>query len=165
LGDQKGTNVIADVDESSSDDEGGVEAEHNETLRGGGFNEEEERTKKDALHPRDIDAHWIQRSLAKFFNDPIVAQQKVTEVLSILKDSADDRECENKLVLLLGFDHFDFIRTLRQHRHMVLYCTLLKQAQDEERVKIEEEMKMKPELHHVLAQLLETDEADIVEVR
>uniref|UniRef100_A0A7I4Y827 U5 small nuclear ribonucleoprotein 200 kDa helicase n=1 Tax=Haemonchus contortus TaxID=6289 RepID=A0A7I4Y827_HAECO len=154
---------IKNVDESSSDDEGGEEAEHNETLRGEGFDEEEERTKKDALHPRDIDAHWIQRSLAKFFNDPIVAQQKVTEVLSILKDSADDRECENKLVLLLGFDHFDFIRTLRQHRHMVLYCTLLKQAQDEERVKIEEEMKMKPELHHVLAQLLETDEADIVE--
>ncbi|KJH44065.1 DEAD/DEAH box helicase [Dictyocaulus viviparus] len=154
---------IKNVDESSSDDEGGEEAEHNETLRGGGFDEEKEGTKKDTLHPRDIDAHWIQRSLAKFFNDPIVAQQKVTEVLSILKDSADDRECENKLVLLLGFDHFDFIRTLRQHRHMVLYCTLLKQAQDEERVKIEEEMKMRPELHHVLAQLLETDEADITE--
>uniref|UniRef100_A0A0K0DLR4 U5 small nuclear ribonucleoprotein 200 kDa helicase n=1 Tax=Angiostrongylus cantonensis TaxID=6313 RepID=A0A0K0DLR4_ANGCA len=166
------------IDEiKSNDDEGGEEAEHNETLRGGGFDEhslspllplfvflqEKEGTKKDTLHPRDIDAHWIQRSLAKFFNDPIVAQQKVTEVLSILKDSADDRECENKLVLLLGFDHFDFIRTLRQHRHMVLYCTLLKQAQDEERVKIEEEMKMRPELHHVLAQLLETDEADIVE--
>ncbi|KAK6046910.1 hypothetical protein COOONC_15584, partial [Cooperia oncophora] len=30
---------IKNVDESSSDDEGGVEAEHNETLRGGGFNE------------------------------------------------------------------------------------------------------------------------------
>ncbi|CAJ0607518.1 unnamed protein product [Cylicocyclus nassatus] len=154
---------IKNVDESSSDDEGGEEAEHNETLRGGAFEDEEEAAKKDALHPRDIDAHWIQRSLAKFFNDPIVAQQKVTEVLSILKDSADDRECENKLVLLLGFDHFDFIRILRQHRNMVLYCTLLKQAQDEEKVKIEEEMKSRPELHHILAQLLETDETDIVE--
>ncbi|KIH45385.1 DEAD/DEAH box helicase [Ancylostoma duodenale] len=154
---------IKNVDESSSDDEGGEEAEHNEILKGGGFDEEEAAAKKDALHPRDIDAHWIQRSLAKFFNDPIVAQQKVTEVLGILKDSVDDRECENKLVLLLGFDHFDFIRILRQHRHMVLYCTLLKQAQDEERVKIEEEMKSRPELHHILAQLLETDEADIVE--
>ncbi|WKX97568.1 hypothetical protein Q1695_013326 [Nippostrongylus brasiliensis] len=154
---------IKNVDESSSDEEGGEEAEHNETLRGGGFGDEEEGTKKDVLHPRDIDAHWIQRSLAKFFNDPIVAQQKVTEVLSILKDSADDRECENKLVLLLGFDHFDFIRTLRQHRHMVLYCTLLKQAQDDERIKIEEDMKMRPELHQVLAQILETGETDIVE--
>ncbi|KAK6736456.1 hypothetical protein RB195_019253 [Necator americanus] len=154
---------IKNVDESSSDDEGGEEAEHNETLKGGGFDEEDQGTKKDALHPRDIDAHWIQRSLAKFFNDPIVAQQKVTEVLGILKDSVDDRECENKLVLLLGFDHFDFIRILRQHRHMVLYCTLLKQAQDEEKAKIEEEMKSRPELHHILAQLLETDEADIVE--
>ncbi|KAK6029208.1 Sec63 domain protein [Ostertagia ostertagi] len=161
---------IKNVDESSSDDEGGEEAEHNETLRGGGFNEEEERTKKDVLHPRDIDAHWIQRSLAKFFNDPNCSSAKSNgsfKYLEVLfyefQDSADDRECENKLVLLLGFDHFDFIRILRQHRHMVLYCTLLKQAQDEERVKIEEEMKMKPELHHVLAQLLETDETDIVE--
>uniref|UniRef100_A0A1I7XD40 Helicase ATP-binding domain-containing protein n=1 Tax=Heterorhabditis bacteriophora TaxID=37862 RepID=A0A1I7XD40_HETBA len=113
---------------------------------------------KGGLHPRDIDAHWIQRSLAKFYKDPIVAQQKVTEVVSILK--ANDRECENKLVLLLGFDQFDFIKVLRQHRQMVLYCTLLKQAQDDQRII---EMKLRPELHHILAQLQETDDADIVE--
>ncbi|KIH48641.1 hypothetical protein ANCDUO_21286, partial [Ancylostoma duodenale] len=51
---------IKNVDESSSDDEGGEEAEHNEILKGGGFDEEEAAAKKDALHPRDIDAHWIQ---------------------------------------------------------------------------------------------------------
>ena len=55
---------------------------------------------------------------------------------------------------------------LRAHRNLVLYCTLLKQAQEgEEREKIEEEMRTKPELHAILAQLQETGTGDIVEVR
>uniref|UniRef100_A0A674NY69 Activating signal cointegrator 1 complex subunit 3 n=1 Tax=Takifugu rubripes TaxID=31033 RepID=A0A674NY69_TAKRU len=32
--------------------------------------------------------------------------------------TSDDRECENQLVLLLGFNNFDFIKILRQHRRM-----------------------------------------------
>uniref|UniRef100_A0AAY4ES98 Activating signal cointegrator 1 complex subunit 3 n=1 Tax=Denticeps clupeoides TaxID=299321 RepID=A0AAY4ES98_9TELE len=32
--------------------------------------------------------------------------------------ASDDRECENQLVLLLGFNTFDFIKVLRQHRRM-----------------------------------------------
>ena len=32
--------------------------------------------------------------------------------------ASDDRECENQLVQLLGFNTFDFIRVLRQHRRM-----------------------------------------------
>uniref|UniRef100_A0A8D3C5P4 Activating signal cointegrator 1 complex subunit 3 n=1 Tax=Scophthalmus maximus TaxID=52904 RepID=A0A8D3C5P4_SCOMX len=32
--------------------------------------------------------------------------------------ASDDRECENQLVLLLGFNTFDFIKILRQHRRM-----------------------------------------------
>ena len=35
-----------------------------------------------------------------------------------LKEATDDREAENKLVVLLGFNQFDFIRVLRQHRQM-----------------------------------------------
>uniref|UniRef100_A0A669DEH7 U5 small nuclear ribonucleoprotein 200 kDa helicase n=1 Tax=Oreochromis niloticus TaxID=8128 RepID=A0A669DEH7_ORENI len=36
----------------------------------------------------------------------------------ILQTASDDRECENQLVLLLGFNTFDFIKILRQHRRM-----------------------------------------------
>lgn len=39
-------------------------------------------------------------------------------VLSSLQTASDDRECENQLVLLLGFNTFDFIKVLRQHRMM-----------------------------------------------
>ena len=35
-----------------------------------------------------------------------------------MKEATDDREAENKLVVLLGFNQFDFIRVLRQHRQM-----------------------------------------------
>lgn len=80
--------------------------------------EEEDGKKKKGLQPRDIDAYWLQRSLGKFYQDPIVAQQKSREVLEILDKAKDDRDCENGLVLLLGFDQFQFIRTLRENRNM-----------------------------------------------
>ena len=70
----------------------------------------------DELHPRAIDAYYLQRELNKFYNDHIVSQKKGEEVLDILKDASDDRDCENKLVLLLGFDQFAFIKLLRQNR-------------------------------------------------
>ncbi|VBB27531.1 unnamed protein product [Acanthocheilonema viteae] len=152
---------------SGAEDEGGVEAVFEETLKARYVDEDDENAageRKGNLHARDIDAHWIQRSLSKFYKDPIVAQQKVNEVLQVLKEASDDRDCENQLVLLLGFDQFEFIKVLRQHRQMILYCTLLKQAQEgRERENIEKEMLSRPELHHILAELHETESADTVE--
>lgn len=73
--------------DESEEEEAGVDTGFDDTLRTGTFEDEEEaaRLSKGGLQPRDIDAHWIQRSLSKFYNDPIVAQQKVKEVLDILK--------------------------------------------------------------------------------
>lgn len=48
----------------------------------------------------------------------MVSQAKATEVLNVLRDANDDRECENQLVLLLGYDCFDFIKQLKKHRQM-----------------------------------------------
>lgn len=83
---------------------------------------------------------------------------------SLHDSSGDDRACENALVKLLGFDRFDFIKTLRQNRRMIYYCTKLKQAQPEEREAIEREMAGKPELKPILDQLIEVTEEDIVTV-
>ncbi|KFQ36981.1 U5 small nuclear ribonucleoprotein 200 kDa helicase, partial [Mesitornis unicolor] len=69
-------------------------------------------SKKKDLHPRDIDAFWLQRQGRRLHG------KKADEVLEILKTASDDRECENQLVLLLGFNTFDFIKVLRQHRMM-----------------------------------------------
>ena len=78
--------------------------------------------KKD-LRPRDIDAHWLQRELRvrTSFADPVVSQEMAQKILDVLRNAADDRDLENKLVLLLGTQHFDMIRTLRKNRQMIFW--------------------------------------------
>ena len=39
------------------------------------------------LHPRQIDAYWLQRELNKFYRDPEVSRSKSEEVLEVLKVS------------------------------------------------------------------------------
>lgn len=75
----------------------------------------EETKKEKPLHPRDIDAYWLQRQLKAIYNDAIVSHGKAKDVLEVLKSSPD---CENQLVLLLGYDCFDFIKMLKKYRLM-----------------------------------------------
>lgn len=84
----------------------------------------------------------------------MISQDKSAEVLNVLKDSSDDRECENQLVLLLGYDCFDFIKQLKKYRQMILYCTMLASAQsDTERQKVRERMISDTNLCRILRQL------------
>lgn len=78
----------------------------------------EEMKKEKTLHPLDIDAYWLQRRLSKIYDDAMMSQAKAAEVLSVLKSAGDDREMENQLVLLLGYNCFDFIKLLKKQRHM-----------------------------------------------
>ena len=106
------------------------------------------------LHPLDIHAHWLQKQLAKYYEDAMSSQKKSMEVLDILQKAADNRECENQLVLLLGYDCFDFIKMLLKNRNMILYCTLLSSAQSEvEKTAIKTKMGMDNELIKILKQL------------
>lgn len=84
----------------------------------------------------------------------MISQAKANEVLSILKETDSERECENQLVLLLGYDCFDFIRMLKKNREMILYCTLLASSQSEsERQKIRDKMRGDANLTKILRQL------------
>lgn len=84
----------------------------------------------------------------------MISQAKSNEVLNILKDADDDRECENQLVLLLGYDCFDFIKLIKKNREMILYCTMLASSQSEsERQKIREKMRSDANLMKILRQL------------
>ena len=72
-------------------------------------------------------------------------------VFPTLQNASDDRDCENKLVLLLGYDQFQFIKVLIKNRWTVLYCTLLAKTEgEEEKRAIEEEMKADPDKAAVL---------------
>ncbi|KAM8973353.1 U5 small nuclear ribonucleoprotein 200 kDa helicase [Pelodytes ibericus] len=151
-------------DEASDDDMEGDEAVVRGTLSANLVTSGElMSSKKKDLHPRDIDAFWLQRQLSRFYDDAIVSQKKADEVLDILKTAGDDRECENQLVLLLGFNTFDFIKILRQHRMMILYCTLLASAQSEaEKERIMGKMESDSELSKYLYQLQETEKEDLI---
>lgn len=144
-----------------SDESEGEEAAVDGTLKASGFADESTSERKRELHPRDIDAYWLQRSLGKFYQDPLVAQQKAKEVLEILK--LDDRKFEDRIVQLLGYEQFEFIRTLREHKQMIFYCTMLASAQSEtEKQQIESTMSSDPQLSNILRLLKETEEHDIV---
>ena len=93
------------------------------------------------LAAAEIEAYWLQRQLKEYYNDANESQRLATETLTILGEQ-DKRACENKLVLLLGFDKFDLIKQLLENRNTIYYCTRLKQAQSEaEKNEIEAEMK------------------------
>jgi len=110
------------------------------TLRGRG-GEDGEDPDHEQLSALDIDAHWLQRQLSKFYSDANVSSKLAEETLDILQVS-DERACENKLVVLLDFDKFDFIKLLLKNRAKVYFCSKLKQAQsDEERAAVESLMR------------------------
>ncbi|XP_071494841.1 U5 small nuclear ribonucleoprotein 200 kDa helicase-like [Diadema antillarum] len=151
-------------DEESDEEEGMEDADVKSTLKtslGGG--DDVLMARKKGLHPRDIDAFWLQRQLSKFYDDPNVSQARSTEVLEILKNASDDGQCENQLVMLLGTNQFEFIKTLRQNRMMILCCTLLAKSQTvAERQQLEDQMKSDPELASILLALTETDKEDLI---
>nr|XP_022917935.1 putative U5 small nuclear ribonucleoprotein 200 kDa helicase isoform X2 [Onthophagus taurus] len=142
------------------DDEEGEEAKESGAIHAENLGGVEEMKKEKTLHPLDIDAYWLQRRLSKIYDDAMVSQAKAAEVLNVLSASGDDRECENQLVLLLGYECFDFIRILKRQRQMILYCTLLAKSQsDSERQKIREKMSGDSHLVKIL-QILDTGKGD-----
>lgn len=96
--------------------------------------------------------------IISLFQDPILAQKKAQECLDILKMATDDRDLENRLVRCIGYEQFDFLRVLRRYPSMILYCTLLAQAQSvQERAEVETKMRSDPKLSLILKQLRETN--------
>lgn len=146
--------VVDSSSESGSDNEG----EEATTDRNDSDEEQEDEeklvqgdeAKKKSLHSGDrvlsvheIDAHFLQRQLARNIDDPNEAARMAGSVLDVLdiRNGTDTGECENKLLLLLRFDLFDTIKLLLHNRIRVWACVSMKRAQtDEERNAIEESL-------------------------
>ncbi|NXB17492.1 U520 helicase, partial [Rhagologus leucostigma] len=114
-------------------------------------------SKKKDLHPRDIDAFWLQRQLSRFYDDAIVSQKKADEVLEILKV---------RVLQILGILEI-FPPKKREFASKFcswfLYCTLLASAQSEaEKERIMGKMEADPELSKFLYQLHETEKEDLI---
>ena len=70
-----------------------------------------------------------------------MVKRRTWDLPSPLRQCNDECICENKLVVLLDLDKFEFIKVLMKNRAKIFYCTRIKQAQtDEERVAVEMEM-------------------------
>lgn len=71
---------------------------------------------KKGLHPRDIDAFWLQRQLGKFYDDPNISQARSAEILDILKVSYDAPSlhlgCVTVCPWSLAFDQCVLLRSL-----------------------------------------------------
>lgn len=147
---------IRENEDELDEDEGDKDDEENDSraIHAENLSKAEEMKKEKTLHPNDIDAYWLQRQLKNYFKDAMTAHAKAADVLGVLKSAADDRDCENRLVLLLGYECFDFIKQLKKYRHMIAYCTLLASAQSEsERQDIRKEMLENPTLAKILHKL------------
>jgi pre-mRNA-splicing helicase BRR2 len=102
-----------------------------------------------------IDAYWLQRQVSQFVGDANRAREIAEKLLEILAQKQDATACENKLVELLEFEQFEFVRLLMQNRFAVVWATLYRRAKDEtERRAIEEQMAIQEHLAPVLDQLL-----------
>jgi len=153
--------------DEDDDGEGGEEAVTDLVLGKGGDEDEENgdgdvpggpssasRSSSAQLSVKDIDAFWLQRKVAEYFTDAVTSQAKAKAVMDILAQAKDDRDCENKLVLLLDYDKFDLVKLITKNRLAIRHCTLLGQAQTaEEREKIEAEMRENPLLQPILKAL------------
>jgi pre-mRNA-splicing helicase BRR2 len=102
-----------------------------------------------------IDAYWMQRQVSVFCGDANKAQALAERLLVILQEQQDDATvCENKLVELLEYEQFDFVRLLMHNRFAIVWTTLYRRAKDDkERHDIESAMEGKEHLVPVLDQL------------
>ena len=94
------------------------------------------------LSVHEIDAHFLQRQLSSRFDDANICANMANDVFDVIdlqkkkstqKDTDDDdlRECENKLLVLLGFESFEFIKLILNNRVIIWACVSLKRAKDD----------------------------------
>lgn len=140
--------VVVDVDDSSSEEGEG----NGEAMEGGRPDDESgdeermvqgstSRTKSGGggkggvriLSVHEIDAHYLQRRLAATLDDADECAKVADQVLSVLdiRPGTSIRECENQLLVLLGFERFDLIKTLLANRARIWGCVSIKRAVDE----------------------------------
>lgn len=117
--------------------------------------------KENELDVRDIDAFWLQRQLKEFYKDAVTSQKMSDDVFELLGDEEqNDGMCENKLVQLLDYDKFNFVKLLLRNRLKIVYGMKLKQAKDEdERKAIEDTMLQNAKLRVIYDALYKTSTA------
>merc|ERR1712137_1213396 len=82
------------------------------------------------VNPKEIHSHWLLGKLGIHIKDATEKKNKELEVFEILKSST--RTIENELLECLGIKLFNFIQFLIRNKEIIVWCTLLKRANEEE---------------------------------
>uniref|UniRef100_A0A7S2ZN48 Uncharacterized protein n=1 Tax=Rhodosorus marinus TaxID=101924 RepID=A0A7S2ZN48_9RHOD len=120
---------------------------------GAGTEVDQDQGQKMEVDPHDVDGYWLQRQLSKYIDDALKSKEAAEEVFSILSEDSNERDRENKLVMMLDYDKFDFIKLILRNRLTIVYCTKFARASPSEKQKLEEELAMSSEGHLLLAKL------------
>ncbi|CAF1379783.1 unnamed protein product [Adineta ricciae] len=64
------------------------------------------------IHPHSIDPSWLQKHLSEMYSEYADRELKIQEILAILKETSNIHQLENQLILVLGYEQLDFIKTL-----------------------------------------------------
>ncbi|GAK66043.1 sec63-domain-containing protein [Moesziomyces antarcticus] len=128
-----------DSDAQASDQDG------DELVIGAGSSRAADASQRDPnqLHPRDVDAFWIQRQIAQHYPDAHEASEKADAAFDILSAESDVRDCENSLMELFDYDKFELVQILTKHRDAIVWCTRLARADDDEKVNVQVAMREK----------------------
>jgi pre-mRNA-splicing helicase BRR2 len=150
---EEGYEIREDSDEEGEeegareDNEGGaLEEEDNGALMFGGEPSTSRKAKAkddDRVSPHEIDGFWLQRLVSTVYPDAVTATDKTTTALSLLSAESNLRECENALMDLFEWDHYEVVRVLIKNRDVIVWCTKLARSDEDERINVEVAMREK----------------------
>ncbi|KAG8908173.1 DEIH-box ATPase [Tulasnella sp. 403] len=121
--------------------EGADDADDADALVVGATSTTKKAKSSDELSPHDIDGFWLQRLISTTYNDAVTATSKTGDALSILSSEANLRDVENSLMDLFDYEHFEIVKTLTKNRDVIVWCTKLARADEDERMSVEVAMR------------------------
>ena len=134
--------VVIDPSSSEEDEDGEEDAadaplddnDDEKLVQGNNSKKKKSRGADRTLSVHEIDAHFLQRQLSHHFTEADESASMAQQVLEIIdiQNGADIRECENRLIILLGLDLAGTIKLILNNRVRVWACVSLKRAQTEE---------------------------------
>lgn len=138
-------------DEDADEDE--EEEEDEEDAPDGEVDEEEAlvvgkesratKTQSDKVSPQQVDAFWLQRTIGIYYTDPVQSSDFTTRSYDLLSSEAELRDLENSLAEMFGYENFDLVALLTKNREVIVWCTKLARASDEEKQDVEVAMREK----------------------
>lgn len=125
---------------NQEEEEEAMEVDEDVAVRVGATEGKVDTSKK--LQPHQVDAYWLQRFIATFYKDEIVAQEKTDAAMEIIaSETINMRDCENELMALFDYDKFELVSMLTRNREVIVWCTRLGKASEQERTEIEANMR------------------------